>query len=285
MFPSVGNLCRVAPLISLALLGCAAPARSPRAVDVLAKAPIHTFTPQELDAYLRHLSTQNLCLQERVGLLARQSIGQPYKLGPLGEYPFELTDPDPLVCLTASDCVTFVEQTYAMAISDNWRSFIHNLQRLRYRNGTITFEDRNHFVEADWNKNNIWMFLEFVKDGTTSPMLTRIDRTTFFRSHGVNKVYDVQEFAGVYCNRKNLPELLPRLKDADVVELVKGNDKLQYVSHVGLLFHDSAGRVTMLHAGKPAVHELPLEDYLAAHPTVLGIKVLRAREERLPPKP
>ncbi len=288
MFPSVGSMWRIGPLISLALVGCAAPTRTPRPIDTLAKAPIHTLTPQELDACLRHLSTQNLSLQDRVRLLARQSIGQPYKLGPLGEYPFELTDPDPLVCLEASDCVTFVEQTYAMALSEDWPSFAKNLTRLRYRNSIIAFEERNHFVEADWNPANTWLFDEVsrpVSRGNSVPMNTQIDRAAFFAKHGIHKQIAINGCAGIYIPTSKLGHCLDQIKAADVVELVKGNDKLQYVSHMGLLFHDAAGRVTMLHAGKPAVHEVPLEDYLAAHPTVLGIKVLRAREQRLPLSP
>ncbi|MBI5761972.1 MAG: DUF1460 domain-containing protein [Planctomycetes bacterium] len=285
MFPSVGSLWQLAPLIALAFVGCAAPTRAPRTIDALAKAPIHTFTDQELDTYLHNLFLQKLTLQDRVRLLARQSIGQPYKLGPLGEYPFELTDPDPLVCLAASDCVTFVEQTYAMALADDWPSFARQLIRLRYRNSIIGFEDRNHFVEADWNPANNWLFDEVsrpISRGSTVTMNTQIDRAAFFAKHGIHKQIAIRDCAGIYIPTAKLGQCLDQIKDADIVELVKGNDKLQYVSHMGLLFHDAAGRVTMLHAGKPAVHELPLEDYLAAHPTVLGIKVLRPRQQTLP---
>lgn len=283
MFPTV--IWRLTPLVLLALVGCAAPARAPRAINTLSHAPLHTFTDKELDTYLRHLSTQNLCLQERVCLLARQSIGQPYILGPLGEYPFELTDPDPMVCLAASDCVTFVEQTYAMAMADDWPSFAKILTRLRYRNSIIAFEERNHYVEADWNPANTWLFDEVsrpVSRGHSVPMKTQIDRAAFFAKLGIHKQIAISGCEGIYIPSAKLGHCLDQIKDADVVELVKGDDKLQYVSHMGLLFHDAAGRVTMLHSGKPAVHEVPLEDYLAAHPTVLGIKVLRAREQHLP---
>lgn len=286
MFPTV--IWRLTPLVLLALVGCAAPTRAPRTIDTLSHAPIHTFTDKELDTYLRHLSTQNLCLQERVCLLARQSIGQPYKLGPLGEYPFELTDPDPMVCLAASDCVTFVEQTYAMAMATDWPSFAKILTRLRYRNSIIAFEERNHYVEADWNPANTWLFDEVsrpVSRGHSVPMKTQIDRAAFFAKHGIHKQIAISGCEGIYIPSAKLGHCLDQIKDADIVELVKGDDTLQYVSHMGLLFHDAAGRVTMLHAGKPAVHEVPLEDYLAAHPTVLGIKVLRPREQLLPLRP
>ncbi|MEK6642764.1 MAG: N-acetylmuramoyl-L-alanine amidase-like domain-containing protein [Planctomycetota bacterium] len=260
--------------------GCGVRAGVPRSVERLRQAPIYTFTERELDAYLRHLATQPLSMQGRVRLIARQSIGQPYELGVLGEFPFEVIDPDPMVCLAASDCVTFVEQTYAMAKANDWESFIKYLVQIRYQNSIIGFETRNHFVETDWNWNNTWLFDEVsrsISDGNTTDMLTQVDYTAFFAKHKVRRDMPVNRYKGIYIPREHISKTAPQIRDGDVVQLVKGDEQLQYVSHMGLLFHDEAGRVTMLHSGKPAVREVVLESYLQSHPTVLGIKVLRPR--------
>lgn len=260
-------------------VGCVAPGGTPRSVAALRMAPIYTFSEGELDAYLRHLATQKLSLQDRVRLIARQSIGQPYKLGVLGEFPFEVIDPDPMVCLAASDCMTFVEQTYAMAMAADWQSFIKNLVRIRYRDGIIGFETRNHFVETDWNRNNAWMLDDVsrpVSDGHSADMLTQVDYSSFFARHGIRKDVPVNRHPEIYIPSEHVAGTAALIRDGDVVQLVKGDDRLQFVSHMGLLFRDEAGRVTMLHSGKPAVQEILLESYLASHPTVLGIRVLRA---------
>ncbi len=94
----------------LSAVGCS-PAPIVRDVAVLQTAPLHTFNEREVDVFLKWLAERPLQTSERVARLGRQTIGQPYRLFLLGEHPFELYDPDPMYCLSASDCVTFIEQT------------------------------------------------------------------------------------------------------------------------------------------------------------------------------
>ena len=72
-------------------------------------------------------------------------LGARYILDPLGEA--DGYDSDPLVRYDAFDCTTFVETV--LADGDERR-----LSVIRYRDGVVAWENRNHFIETDWLNNN-----------------------------------------------------------------------------------------------------------------------------------
>ena len=275
---------RFLPLILIAFMGaaCTAPQDRMRDLVVLRDARLYTFNELELDAYLRWFSKQEMATNDRVVALGRKNIGQSYRLGLLGEYPFEIYDPQPLFCLSASDCVTFVEQTYAMALADDWASFIRTLQQIRYKDGHISILTRNHFMEADWNINNDWLFDDIttsLRGGDPQPMQIAVDRASLFRKHGIIADVPIEIIDDTYIPRDRLANVLADLCDGDVIEIVRGNQTQQYVSHIGLIAHDAAGKVTLLHSAASAVREESLEGYLAQHPNVMGFKILRVLDE------
>ncbi len=273
--------------------------------------PLYQFSDADLDAYLRDLHAREPDVRKRVVEIGRRTIGQPYKRGPLGEGGLEPYDPDPLYCLTASDCVTFVEQTWAMALSRDMTEFLDTLRRIRYRDGKIGMLTRNHFTEADWNVNNAWLLRHEHLTGRrdSGSYRLRINRLAFYAKFGLTldeatarsvptwrdnldqfavlpssrpagtpdaPDWAVQYFMVVFTPRAGIQSILHRLEDADVIEFVK-NKKSPFVGHMGLITHDAAGTVMLLHSGEPAVQELPLMDYLARHPNIAGIEVLRVR--------
>ena len=81
-------------------------------------------------------------------------MGVPYVLGPMGEGPDGEFDRGPLVSYTALDCTTFVEETMAFALGGE-AGALDILRRIRYQNGVISYQTRNHFTELDWLPNNI----------------------------------------------------------------------------------------------------------------------------------
>ena len=135
------------------VLGTVAIAESPD-IQTLESKPLYEFSEAEVGAYIKHLQAAEPDLRKRIVHLARKNIGQPYDIYLLGEMPFETYDPQPIYCLTKSDCVVFTEHTYAMALTGDWPSFIKMLERIRYRDGQIGVATRNHYTEADWDKSN-----------------------------------------------------------------------------------------------------------------------------------
>jgi len=80
-------------------------------------------------------------------------LGKPYVLGPLGEGPEARFDQEPLYRLDVFDCFTYVTTVMALACSDNLAQFQQHFKQLAYKDGRVTFVDRNHFTSLDWNNN------------------------------------------------------------------------------------------------------------------------------------
>ncbi len=101
-------------------------------------------------AELERLSS--LSLPERLLAASRGFLGTRYLESPLGEG--EGKDPDPLLRYDAVDCLTFVEQTMALALSPRYDQVLPTLSRIRYAEQTV-YADRNHLMEAAWLPNNV----------------------------------------------------------------------------------------------------------------------------------
>jgi hypothetical protein len=52
------------------------------------------------------------------------------------------------------DCTTYVETVLSLARSQRPEEFASQLRQVRYRAGSATYRDRNHFPEGDWLPNN-----------------------------------------------------------------------------------------------------------------------------------
>ncbi len=278
MIPRCFNLqCLLCPTL-LAIGACGQPASTPQ--TPLDDVRIYKLTEKQLDAYLARLARKEPDYLKRIAVIAQATIGQPYRLGPLGEFPYELRDPDPLYCLSASDCVTFVEQTLAMALSHDWPSFFHTLQRIRYKDARIGILTRNHFTEADWNRNNAWLLDDLTKNLPGAiPFHVCVKRAAFFKQFKIEVSPGIEEFDDVQVPRDRLASILPQLRDADIIEFVRTTKGQPYVGHLGFVFHDTAGKTTLLHATKPTVREVPLEDYVKNHENITGFKFLRLRPD------
>ena len=259
------------------------PMRKARSIKRLKVAPLYSFNEKDVDAYLKFLADDQADPIERVMHLARKNIGQPYEIFLLGEGPYEVFDPDPMYCLDKSDCVTFVEHTYAMALSRDWPSFFRTLQRLRYKDGKVGMVTRNHESVADWNVNNAWLFEEITPrlgDGkAATPMHMVWKPARFFAQYGIGQDMADVPISSTYIPREKVASILSELKDGDVAQVVRGNAKEQYVVHFGLVASGTDGTVNMIHSAEPAVREQGILDYLEKNPKTIGFKFLRARPQ------
>jgi hypothetical protein len=240
--------------------------------------PLFEFNEAEVDVYLRFLSEAQPDLRQRITHLARKNLGQPYELYLLGEMPFEHYDPQPIYCLTKSDCLVFSEHTFAMALAKDWPSFMRILQRIRYRDGQIGVATRNHFTEADWNPSNRWLVDDVTRElAKESAVIFRqkIDRAGFLKKrYGLDTEIPVEKHDDVYLPFEQIARAKPHLRSGDFVNIVRGipgdegavNETFggsAWVGHVGLVLRQSNGRIHMIHSAKPAVREEALDDYIA----------------------
>ena len=69
--------------------------------------------------------------------------------------------------------MTYVEQAVAAATADSYPALIKNLQAIRYKDGVIDYESRNHFLVSDWTRNNTWCRDVTAELGVSTDAITR----------------------------------------------------------------------------------------------------------------
>ncbi|MBL9195329.1 MAG: DUF1460 domain-containing protein [Opitutaceae bacterium] len=292
------SLCAAAPAPASAAKPAAPKADAPVEVDPLPRLqakPLYQFTEAEVGIYLAHLQATEPDLRKRILHLARKNIGQPYDLYLLGEMPFETYDPQPLYCLTKSDCLVFSEHVYAMALSSDWTGFMRLLQRIRYRDGEIGVVTRNHYTESDWNPSNRWLVRDITAEiaGDKSVRFEeKIDRSRFLLNRYKLKVdVPVVHHRDLYLPYAEVARAAGHLRDGDFINVVRGvvkpgapiNDTFggnAWIGHVGLVAHGPDGTLHMIHSAEPAVREETLAEFIARSTADLAEKD-KAGKQRL----
>jgi hypothetical protein len=194
------------------------------------------MSQSEIDAWLKTLKGKPFT--QRIEAVSERALGTPYFLGPLGEGPGAPFDSKPLVNLQKVDCVTFCEQTLALALSPNYQAAVKILQRIRYEKGEIKMECRNHYFMADWIPNNAWL----VEDITPRlPGAVKIARTISHKNLFAN-----QGFKGIqvrkpdrslemaYIPEDKLEMALPALKSGDIGVLIQDLPGI-FAAHTGIV--------------------------------------------------
>lgn len=230
--------------------------------------PTYQLSPSQLSARLAHFQAFEPELGKRVVAIARTNLGQPYEIYLLGEAPFENIDPQPVYNLQKSDCVVFVEHTLAMAMSNDFPSFLRMLQRIRYHNGEIGVRTRNHYTETDWNVNNQWLVHE-ITDEIGAPGIKHykqvIDRRAFFKErYKIDVDVPPQPDTQSYIPFENIAQVKSKLRTGDIVNFVKGtSDSSAWVHHLGLVAVMPDGEVHLIHSTAPRVKEETIETFIA----------------------
>jgi D-alanyl-D-alanine carboxypeptidase/D-alanyl-D-alanine-endopeptidase (penicillin-binding protein 4) len=122
-------------------------------------------------------------IYERINYFSSKLKGKPYFLGPMGEGRSIYPSYKERVNFSEMDCLTYMELALALAYSKNYDDFFNVLQSIRYETGIIDYNMRNHFLIADWTKNNKFDFAaEFDNSGIFAK---EIDKKKFFNDPGI----------------------------------------------------------------------------------------------------
>lgn len=218
-------------------------------------APFRELDPAGIDAYLRDLQAREATFGARLAAVARDTLDTPYANGPLGEGPDAPYDKDPLIDLKRVDCVTFIEQSIALAASTSYAEAFERLRTIRYKDGVVAFENRNHFMEADWVANN-----HFCRDVSKKLKTATVDAT---RTLGRKKLFELNK----------APELAARVHDealtlsyvpcaearkaakripSPALILFIGKKDWLFVLHCGLFVRDAGGKPMLYQASSTA---------------------------------
>ena len=110
--------------------------------------------------------------------IGEKYVGATYMFDPLGEEV--APDMDPLIRFDAFDCVTFVETV--LADGD-----VNKLNKILYKDGQISFINRNHFIESDWLSNNA----DLVENISAQFGKTAIRTVTINRGEWLKRIHNI----------------------------------------------------------------------------------------------
>jgi D-alanyl-D-alanine carboxypeptidase/D-alanyl-D-alanine-endopeptidase (penicillin-binding protein 4) len=235
-----------------------------------------------MDTYLADLHAGDAPFDRRLARVAEDSLGTPYAGGPLGEGPKGRHDTDPLIDLGRVDCVTFVEQTLALAAESDYDAAFDLLQHIRYRGGTVDYAARNHFLIADWVANNA--FAKEVTGDLGVPVETverTISRSAFFRRVGADDVgqgLPDEEIALAVIPGDRVADALEHAPSPSLVVFVGKVDWL-FALHCGLFIRDDGDGV-LYHASSEAGEVVAVDPaaYLAGKDRYIGVAVYALEE-------
>lgn len=255
-------------------------------------------------------------LADRMDRYSQRLMGQPYVGGALGEGSTGTFDRDPRFREDAFDCTTFVETVMAVAKAKTKAAIMTNMDKIRYKDGVVSFETRNHMPGIDWIKNNksngtLVDITRSIDPESTYMAEALIQKDEWFRKLGEGSLVGISDdektakldqlhalakkfgktvekipFLYKYKIVEN-PEILQRIPHGSIINIVRPKWNLVEaagthlnISHQGLAFHKE-GVVYFRHAKvNDKVTEEPLLDYVKRtieSPTIQGINVLSVR--------
>jgi hypothetical protein len=205
------------------------------------------------------------CAGSRIDVLSRHFLGRSYKPNPL------IGSADTAEVFTASldgfDCVTYIETIVALARSSKVDDFIESLRKIRYEQGRIQWERRNHYMTW-WIRNN-------VRQGIIRPV-SMAALPIVSRERVLNVVPGLHpQRTRVKCVPKAaVSRLEPHLQSGDLIFFVSTRKHLD-VFHAGIIVRNGNG-VHMRHASRSGgrVVEQELSEFLKAN-RMAGVIVAR----------
>lgn len=214
---------------------------------------LYQLSIAEIDSLMRDVSRTQLTTAEKIATYSHLALGTPYVGGCLGEGAHGKYDKDPLIDFSKVDCMTFCEQTLALAISKNYQDAFHNLQKIRYQHGTISFTTRNHFVMADWLPHNQWLLRDITEERggpLCKEMVKTINRRAFSSSlgYGDTKRFPPPQRLNIkYLPQKHLLTIAERLQGSEIIFLITTREGI-FASHLGFIIRNSDGSLLFRHA-------------------------------------
>ena len=212
----------------------------------------------------------NHSVGSRIDILSRYFLGYPYQSNPL------IGSADTAEMFTASfdgfDCVTYIETIVALARASNVDEFTEWLRKIRYEQGRIQWERRNHYMTL-WIRNNVRQGIIRAVSMPAVPILSRE------RVLNVVPGLAAQQTCVKCVPKPAVPRMEPHLQSGDLMFFVSTHRNLD-VFHAGIIVRDGK-RVLMRHASRSggSVVEQKLSEFLKAN-RMTGVIVARPRQMR-----
>lgn len=234
---------------------------------IAASPQIQEMDEAQLNEYVQGLSARESRFEVRLEEVVLRSTGTPYQDGPLGEGPEGAYDTDPLIDLKRVDCVTYVEQSVALASGASYPDALDTLRAIRYKDGKPDFESRNHFMIVDWIQNNPYCIDVTRELGVETESVSRtISKKDFFervKAPGLGQDTPDENVTVHYVPPGSTAAALDALTSPTLIIFV-GNVDWLFALHCGVLLRDDNDQPTLYHASSKAgkVVGVPLDQYM-----------------------
>ena len=203
----------------------------------------------------------------RIDLLSREFLGRPYKPNPL--IGSENTAEVFTASLDGFDCVTYIETVVALARAYSVADFVDWLQKIRYEQGRIQWDRRNHYMTR-WIRNNL-------RNGILSAVSIPAVPTVI-KDRVLNVVAGLapQQTRIKFAPKRAVPRLERYLQTGDLIFFVSTRKHLD-VFHAGIIVRGE--KISMRHASRSHgfVVEQTLSEFLKAN-RMAGVIIMRPRE-------
>lgn len=210
---------------------------------------------------------------KRIAFLSKHFLGTVYKESTLIGGP---ESPEVFVIdLETVDCFTFIDYIEAMRLSGSFVEFRKNLEKVRYRSGTIAYENRNHFF-TDWrefNNRSVEDVTQKISSGKSRKAVKQLNE----KSDGTHFLHliPVREREVFYIPSDAVNDsVLENLNTGDYIGIYSEMEGLD-ASHAGIVIREQ-DTVKLRHASSSQKNRKVVDDdfrdYLRVKP---GIIVLR----------
>jgi hypothetical protein len=249
------------------------------------------MTHQQIDSVLKVISKKPWTITQKMNYYSRRFLGTPYDFKCVGDGPYALLEPYPLVNFKKTNCMSFCEHVLALSISDYWDTFFDNLQNIRYRDGLIGMKTRNHYTMADWLPQNRWLLKDVSREvgGEYTKQVTRtISHRTFFAGKGITDTTDVQPDRTLTIDYVPLADLIKvkdRLHSGDVCALIHAKLDNIFSAHMIMIMDDQGKKVVRESTTRGmTTFDTPFEQWVQMllakyNDKYLGLAVMRVRDE------
>lgn len=233
----------------------------------------------------------------RILFFARKFLGVPYVGGTLDKAKEEH-----LVINTRQlDCTTFVENVLALALCSkrgeySFHDFCVQLQKIRYRGGTVAYTERLHYF-SDWMEDNSKMGFVRVIESKAHPFnaIQHVSVNYMSKHPSAYAMLSAhpQWMPGIIKTEKRLTgrkyryipknaidnsrRLRETIHDGDIIAILTSKPGLD-TSHIGIAVWKKDGlhllNASQIHR-KVVLEPMLFRDYMKRHPSQMGIRICR----------
>jgi hypothetical protein len=214
------------------------------------------WSTDELNRLLREASGIKIP-GEKTGYISKRFLGTPYRADTLSGSPDK--EERLVINLSALDCFTFLDYVEAMRRVDDFQNLPEALRKVRYRSGSVSYTERNHFFIL-WGRNNSPHLLELFTMESLEGLL-ETEKTLNLRQDGSPYLEGIEpeKVRFRYLSLRHLKAVHDILATGDYIGFYSPSAGLD-VTHTGIVIRKGEKLLLRHASSRPGVMRVIDED-------------------------